>query len=792
VAREWTADEENRDSLPPPAAEFVAASVAESVTRERAERRRTRWLQGIVASLTALVLVVAGLTAYSFQQRHTAVVAQNETSSGEAALEADQIRAEDPSLAAQLAVSAYDLTPSQLALASLLESSGTPSAARIVDSSGIVQWAALSPSRGLLAAAGADGTLRLWNVADPGRPRLVSDVLGVDRNEPLYVARISPDGRLLAAAGAGQLVKLWDIANPAKPRPLGALTGPASTIYSIDFSKRGSLIAAATDAGQVWLWNIADPSRPVVAGKPLTGPPGPVESVAFSPDGTVLAAGTANSPTDGPGSHSVWLWNVADPSRPRPFANMPLTGPTQWVSGVAFSPDGSTLAASSQDGHVYLWTVHAGGGGGGGAGSGGSAGGTAKPDGTLSGATNWANTAAFSPDGKSLAAGTSDASVLVWNLATHTLTATLPQTQPVTSVTWDGPDRVVSSCADGSISLWELPVPVLPADDATTSLAYSPNGARLAVGGSNVELWNPAAKALLASAPLPAPVNGIAYAPDGRDVAVALGNGTAQLLSGATLAPVSKPFTVTAFGNAESVAFSPDSQVLVTGSDDGTVRFFSVADPARPRLLKSVTDSGNYVYTAVFAPDGKTLAVASVDGYTRLWNVANPADPHLIAKIGGLTSYAIGLAFTPDSGLLAIGSADKTIHLWNVTDPANPTRVATLTGPSSYVWDVQFSPDGDSLAAGATDGTVWLWNVSDPAHPVLTATLTGPAGHVYSLSYSPSGDQLAATSDDGTVHLWDTGPDPARAAVCANLGQPLTAQEWTAYVPNGPYHVPCS
>lgn len=64
--------------------------------------------------------------------------------------------------------------------------------------------------------------------------------------------------------------------------------------------------------------------------------------------------------------------------------------------------------------------------------------------------------------------------------------------------------------------------------------------------------------------------------------------------------------------------------------------------------------------------------------------------------------------------------------------------------------------------------------------------LTGPAGHVYSVGYSPSGAQLAATSADGTVHLWDTSPAAARAAICANLGQPLAAREWAAYVPDVP------
>ena len=106
------------------------------------------------------------------------------------------------------------------------------------------------------------------------------------------------------------------------------------------------------------------------------------------------------------------------------------------------------------------------------------------PDGTLAGATDWANTVAFSPDGRSLAAGTSDASVLVWNMATRAITATLNQPQPVTTVTWDGTGPVAASDADGTASLWSLPTPVLHAGNSSTSVAYSPDGKTLAVGGT--------------------------------------------------------------------------------------------------------------------------------------------------------------------------------------------------------------------------------------------------------------------------------------------------------------------
>ena len=787
LARDWAADPVNRDSLGTLTRAFVDAGTAQERLQQAAERNRTRRLRRLVAALTVLVLVTVALAGYAFQQRQAATsardnatMAKNTAQSREVAIEADQVRGQSAGLAAQLSLAAYRIAPTADARASLLESSGSPAAARIIDSTGVVQAVSLSPDHRVLAVAGADGTLRLWDVARAGHPVAMSGpLLGVNRKEPLYAVAFSPDGSLLAAAGAGQTVMLWDTRNPARPLRFGApLTGPSGTVYSLAFSARRSLLAAGSYDHTVRIWSVADPAHPAVIGQPLTGPAGSVQSVAFSPDGAILAAGSADK--------TVRLWNVSDAAHPVPLGR-PLTGPAFQVNSVAFSPDGRMLAAGSQDKRVWLWNVSR----------------PARPirEAALTGATDWVNAVAFSPDGRSLAAGSSDARVLVWNLATGKLTATLPQPQPVTSLAWDGDGRLVAGDADGKVRIWVLPSPVLLTGGPANSAVYGDDGRLLAVGSTALELWDPVTRTELASAAPPGPINTLVNAVaflTASTLATGYTDGMLQLwrigAGDRSLIRLSRPLPASANGIVESVVVSPDRRLLATSGDDGTVRLWSVTDPAHPRLVARRLDSGAEVFNVAFSPDGRTLAAASADDLTRLWNVSQPDDPARIGHpLGGLASYAISVAFAPDGRTLAVGSADRTVRLWNVGDLARPVRLGgPLTGPGGYVYSVAFSPGGQMLAAGVTDGTAWLWGVRDPARPRLLAALTGPAQQVWTVAFSPAGSTLAAASNDGTVRLWDTQARAAAAGVCATAGQPMTRSEWADYVPGRRYTPPCA
>ena len=788
AALEWAGREGDPASLSPLNREFIAVSLDQQDIRHQAERRRTRRLHNLVSALSALVLIAAGLAVYAFQQRHAASAAQNSAmavshnaqkarnnyNSRQVASEAAQARKHNVALAAQLSLAAFQIARTPQARSSLLDSTGTPAAAQLTDSGAQISAVSLSTDRGMLAVAAVDGSLKLWNVANPGHPvPLGRPLIGPNAGLPLHAAVLSPDGRLLAAGGAEGSIRIWDVSNPRRPVERPALAGPRAGVDTLAISSRGLLAVDGADS-RIRLFDIRGQygAHPAAV---VPGPRGLAHALAFSPDGTLLAAaGTGRL---------VQLWHVTDPARPVP-GSVPGPGPSAPVRSVAFSPGGRLLAAGDAGGRIWLWPV--------------TRAGQARPGGTpLSSDDHAVNAVAFSPDRRSLAAG-GDNQAGVWDLATRKLTATLPHPQKVTSLAWDGGKQLITGGGDGVVRAWALPSPVLLTGSPVSTLALSRLTGLLAAGGNQLQLWDPRTRQLLAARPAPGTgrqVSAVAFAPDSPLLAAGYGNGTFRLWrTDRDLVPVGKAMRASTLNLVESIAFSPDGKVLATGGDDGTLGLWDVSRPAHPRQLATLRNTDlSIVLSAAFSPDGKVLAAASSDYVTRLWDVADPHHPYRFGRpLTGPASYASSVAFSPDGMTLAIGSADQTVRLWDVSAPALPQRLGKpLTGPNGYVSSVAFSPDSTTLAAGVTDGTVWLWDVRTPARPSLLATLSGPAHQVNSIAFSANGATLAAGSADGTIRLFQTMPQAAEHLVCAMAGQPMSAAQWASYLPGVSYHPPC-
>ncbi|MDB9441825.1 hypothetical protein PN497_10695 [Sphaerospermopsis kisseleviana CS-549] len=243
----------------------------------------------------------------------------------------------------------------------------------------------------------------------------------------------------------------------------------------------------------------------------LTGHSNLVTSVAYSPDGKTLASG---------GDKTIKLWAVKTGNLLQTF-----TGHSNLVTSVAYSPDGQTLASASNDNTIKLWAVK-----------------TGNLLHTFTGHSYWVGSVAYSPDGQTLASASNDNTIKLWDVKTGNLLHTF---------------------VGHSNSVW--------------SVAYSPDGQTLASGSrdNTIKLWE-----------------------------VKTGN-LLQIFTGH-------------FHWVTSVAYSPDGQTLASASNDTTIKLWEVKTG---NLLQIFTGHSHWVTSVAYSPDGQTLASGSGDKTIKIWRL---------------------------------------------------------------------------------------------------------------------------------------------------------------------------
>jgi WD40 repeat protein len=539
------------------------------------------------------------------------------------------------------------------------------------DQGGSLNLLAFSVDGKVLASDSGGNSIILWDVATR---QPIGPPLSVPSGQ-IHGLAFSPDGKILASGSAGpdSRIILWDIATHqpiGEPLILESEREYAPGISSLAFSPDGKILASGQQDADLTLWDVAT-HKPI--GQPLSGHFSSVVSLAFSPDGKTLASA---------GDSTIIFWDMESHSRNGTGLSIDGSG----VSSIAFSPDGKTLASDGGNNTIVLWDIDA-----------------YQPIGQPlsrykdgNGEFSAVFSITFSPDGKTLASGNCISQsngicnrdeIALWNLATHQ-----PSGQPlkghsgrVYSAAFSPDGKTLASagcgvaidsrgtCSQGEIILWDVetrqPIgqPINGHSDLVRSVAFSPDGKLLASGSydSTIILWD-----VETHQPIGQPLSGhldsvysVAFSPTGKKLASGSKDTTIILWDVAAHQPIGQPLS----GHLDivrSVSFSLDGKILASGSEDKTIIFWNVA--ARQPISQRLSGHSEPVRSVAFSPDGTTLASGSPDLTIILWDVGTHQP--IGQPISSWYYQIYSVAFSPDGKTLASGNGSNVPMLWHL-DP---------------------------------------------------------------------------------------------------------------------------
>lgn len=762
---------------------FTSVLVAERRANARLRRQR-RLALGLTAAITGLALVAgaASWQARVFQldaetARLYAETAQAEAQSRQVATTARSLRSKDPNLQAQMAVVATDLADTMEARSALLD-------ATAVDAP--LQWRgdpsavlAVSPDERFLVRGGGGGEVTLWRADELTTSQGRTWQVDPSGNAVYAVAATRVGGRELVAIGGVSVRAVWDVTD--EPTLLAELSTASGTTYAAAFDSAGRVLFGNED-GVVEIWELgAEPERIAklsldgITQDGSTARPA-VSSLAVSPAGIVHVGGPAAS---------IARWRIADelerlPDLPTVFDG--TNGPAGVrVLALSISPDGTGLAGGLNGRGVLRWVLE---------------GQTATALAPLTDFTSYVNGVAFSRDSRLLIAASSDQDVTVFNWESGELLRRMSTPALATGAGFLA-ERPVACGSDGTLRVWPGQGPVWRTGGSTI---YNMSGsAQWLAGGSagdGIALWRLEGAA---ASQLPTPVVGRLPKGDLQQGAAMLAPNQAWLAGGTAEGRVltwlltdrgagAASVFDAGIGYIAAVAISPDSRLLAAFEYQGARTAIFTAEPETGQLTLAATIQTPGAELTVFTSES-VLAVAQASGQVALWDLTDLSEPGLTGTIE-VRTMAQTVAADHTRSVLAVGEESGDVSLWDVSDPSSPVRDRGYGDPRSGMYSLGFSPDGTLLIGTSGDDQIWGWDLSSEETTALFS-LNGELGRPWDARFIDDGARFAVSGSTGMVKVWNADLKSARLQLCANRGDPLTAEEWDRYLPGVEPEDPC-
>lgn len=554
----------------------------------------------------------------------------------------------------------------------------------LVGHSNLITCLKFSPDCSQLASSSWDESIIIWDVKSEF---VISILSGHERK--VNSIEYNQEGNYLASASWDTTIKIWDCSNEFKcrytintgERPVNCVT------WSCD-EKR--VIAGLWD-GTIKVFDIEDP---IVMGKEgvlvatLEGHTKSIQSIAVSPLGKHMASGSMDQ--------TLLFWDAVSNK-----LISPLSQHSKPVTAVAFTKDGSHLLSASADSTVKVWMANLG----------------TQLENYPAPSGSYMASCAFHPrDSSILATGSSECTVITWDLSTFEPLETMyGHTRPITCLEYSPNGEYIASASEDSFYVWE-------AHTGKEAFSFAKEGNKINV-------------------------NGLSWSPDGTRLATCSDDCMIRIWDMTSTKNVKAALTLKGHDSAvRSVQFDSQGVTLCSAGRDNTVRLW---DSRSGNLLSTMKGHRDWITSCAFNPAGNRIASCGWDMTVRIWNTRSPEQAKLILE--GHSNAVSYVRFSTDGKTLITCSFDGTLKIW---DAETGTEVTTLIGHKAGVHSFAINATDGTIASVSDDSTIKIW---DPLRATEVRTLVGHADSIKAATFSAETKMVITGSLDKTMKVWDAG-----------------------------------